>query len=222
MSALHFGVRINMNQRPILVCFAVKEEARFFQARSGACEVLITGMGQGNAAASIRRALSTTRPRLVITAGFAGGLNPELMNGTVLFDEDQEAGLGAKLLKCGAMPGKFHCTDCVAVLAAEKQVLRQLTGADAVEMESSVIRTICGEHKIPSATIRVISDGATEDLPLDFNALMTHRQRINFAKLAWTLIRAPGKIPQLQRFQKQTVFAARRLGEVLGKALLWL
>lgn len=209
-----------MIETPPLVCFAVKEEARFFAARPGGCEVLITGMGQENAAAGINKALLAMRPRLVVTAGFAGGLNPELAIGTVLFDEDQGAGLQEKLRKVGATEGKFHCADCVAVQAAEKQVLWQLTGADAVEMESSVIRKICGEHKIPSAIVRVISDGAAEDLPLDFNALMTRRQRINFAKLAWVLAIHPGKIPQLLRFQKQTVFAARRLGEVLQEAFL--
>lgn len=208
-----------MSQPPILVCFAVKEEARYFHARAGVSAVVITGMGRDNAAAGVRKALATVRPRLVITAGFAGGLNPELKTGTALFEADEGAGLAEKLLKCGALPAKFHGADCVAVRAAEKQVLWQLTGADAVEMESSVIRTICWEHKIPSATIRVISDAAAEDLPLDFNELMTRRQRINYAKLAGTLLRRPGKIPQLLRFQKQTVFAAQRLGEVLQQSL---
>jgi len=186
-----------VSQPPILVCFAVKEEARYFHARAGVSAVVITGMGRDNAAAGVRKALATVRPRLVITAGFAGGLNPELKTGTALFEADEGAGLRA----------------------AEKQVLWQLTGADAVEMESSVIRTICWEHKIPSATIRVISDAAAEDLPLDFNELMTRRHRINYAKLAGTLLRRPGKIPQLLRFQKQTVFAAQRLGEVLQQSL---
>src|SRR6202030_718505 len=133
---------------------------------------------------SIRKILSTIKPRLVITAGFAGGLDPELAVGTVVFDLDPEleAGLGAKLLQAGAKPSKFHCAECVAVTAAEKQVLRQLTGADVVEMESAIIREVCLKNKIPSATVRVISDAANEDLPLDFNALMTADYRINYLK----------------------------------------
>ncbi len=214
-----------MEAAPILICFAVREEAAKFVQPPGMTRPLrkvITGMGRDNATAGIRKALSGTRPHLVITAGFAGGLNPELAVGAVVFDTDAEleATLGARLLDAGAIPGKLHCADCVAVTAAEKQVLWQLTGADVVEMESSVIRAICRERKIPSATVRVISDAAREDLPLDFNDLMTASHRMNFAKLGWTLLTHPGKIPELLRFQKQTIFAAQRLGETLQQSLL--
>jgi adenosylhomocysteine nucleosidase len=199
-----------------LVCFAVKEEARFFHApdKHGFARV-ITGMGRTNAANCIRKALEELKPARVITAGFAGGLNPELTVGTVLFEEDFEFGLGPNLLKWGAYPGKFHCAKRVAVTIEEKRALWRSTGADAVEMESSVIRTICREHRIPGATIRVISDEAGEDLPLDFNALMTPTDRINYPKLAWKLVSRPRAIPQLMRFQEKTIIAARRLGEAL-------
>jgi len=68
-------------------------------------------------------------------------------------------------------------------------------------MESSAIRAICQEEGIPGATIRVISDAADYDLPLDFNSLMTPDCRINHLKLAGTLLRAPGKISELMTFQ---------------------
>jgi adenosylhomocysteine nucleosidase len=204
---------------PTIICFAVKEEAGFFKSlrNSDACAIVITGMGKRNAEAAIRQALTNARPQRVITAGFAGGLNPGLPLGTIVYDTDSEldSGIGAKLLEHGAMPAKFHCADCVAVTAAEKQVLWQMTGADAVEMESGIIRRICRDNKIPSATIRVISDAANEDLPLDFNALMTASHRINFVKLAWQIAGSPKKISQLIRFQKQTQSAARKLGEAL-------
>jgi adenosylhomocysteine nucleosidase len=204
-----------------LICFAVKEEAKFFAPSMlpGTGSVLITGMGRSNAAAAIRTALAKSRPAMVITAGFAGGLNPRLAFGTVVFETDSETGLGDRLLETGAVPVRFHCADRVAVTVAEKKLLWQSTKADAVEMESSAIRSICREQAIPSATVRVISDAADEDLPLDFNALMTPDDRINYARLAWTVALSPRKIPALIRFQKLTMTAARKLAETLHQSL---
>lgn len=176
-------------------------------------------MGRKNAEESIRKALSTMRPKMVITAGFAGGLNPNLDLGTVVFEEDIEAGLTPKLLAAQAVPVRFLCADRVAVTAAQKESLWKSAGADAVEMESEIIRTICREQRVPAATVRVISDVAGDDLPLDFNALMTSDCRINYAKLAWKIVTRPQKIPKLLKFQEQTVFAAKKLAEALKVSL---
>jgi adenosylhomocysteine nucleosidase len=204
-----------------LVCFAVKEEAKYFvpSMLPGGADTLITGMGQKNTADSIRKALAKNRPGLVVTAGFAGGLNPKLSFGTVVFEADSETGLANRLQASGAVPVRFHCAERVAVTAAEKAGLWQSTKADAVEMESSVIRTICREQGIPSATVRVISDAANEDLPLDFNALMTADDRINYARLAWTVALSPWKIRSLIRFQNRTMTAARKLAGTLHQSL---
>jgi len=113
------------------------------------------------------------------------------------------------------MSGKFYCHKRVAITTAEKAELWRTTGADAVEMESSVIRTICNELEVPSATIRVISDDATRDLPLDFNALMTSDDRIDFPRLIWAIARRPARIAKLIEFQRQTIEASRKLGLVL-------
>jgi adenosylhomocysteine nucleosidase len=205
----------------VLICFAVKEEAKFFSPVPGSdCRQIITGMGVGNAARGIESELSGNKSRLVITAGFAGGLNPKHKLGTVLFDEDSGVGLGEKLLRLNAVKARFHCSERVAVTALEKRQLWQSTGADAVEMESSVIRARCLQNGIPSATIRVISDTADEDLPLDFNSLMTADNRIDFAKLAWKVAINPHRIPRLMKLQKQTAFAARNLGTVLQQLLI--
>jgi uridine phosphorylase len=123
------------------------------------------------------------------------------------------------LEELGAIAAKFYCHRRVAITAAEKRELWRQTGADAVEMESSVIRTICREFKIPSATVRVISDDAQQDLPLDFNALMTADDRINYLKLAWAVLSRPSRIAKLIEFQRQTLDAARRLGAVLEDLL---
>jgi adenosylhomocysteine nucleosidase len=209
---------------PVLVCFAVKEEARYFIAalarEDSRVRTLITGMGRANADLRLGMAVAVRRPAMVITTGFAGGLNPELVAGQVLFEADSETGLAARLMQAGGIEGKFYCAEQVAVTAAQKAELWKSTGADAVEMESGVIRRLCRESNIPSATVRVISDAADKDLPLDFNALMTPEQRISYARLAWSVAIQPWKIPALMRFQKQTAAAAKNLGKVLAAAIL--
>ena len=201
------------------MCFAVKEEASFFLPRREDWAVLITGMGRRNAGERLRGALAKARPGLVITAGFAGGLNPELKAGAVVFDAEVESGLAAALLAAGATAARIHCADRVAVTAMEKAALRLSTGADAVEMESGEIRRICREGRIPGATVRVISDAADEDLPLDFNRLMTADQRLDPGKLAWAVLRSPGKISRLWKLQRQTKACARALADTLFQSL---
>jgi len=206
--------------RKVWVCFAMKEEARAFQ-RLGAAQsdiqVILVGIGKRNAERAIRAALAKERPRLVLTCGFAGGLRSDLAMGTVVFDADPVTGLEPALRATGAKPARFHCVAQVAATAEEKGALWQATGADAVEMESLVIRAVCQEQGIPSATVRVILDAAHEDLPLDFSRLMTARQKMSFGKLALALAKSPGRIAALHRLQKQAGAAARRLAEVLAR-----
>jgi nucleoside phosphorylase len=209
---------IRMSAGATLVCFAVKDETKFFRAAN--CRTLITGMGQKNAAENLQKELASTKPALVLTCGFAGGLNPELKAGDVVFDADANSRRKEELIALGAIPANFHCAERVAITVAEKKALRKSFNADAVEMESAAIRAICREKNIPSATVRVISDDASEDLPLDFNELMTPDYRLSMAKLLGRLMREPSKIPQLLEFQKKTVFAARRLGELLEKLVV--
>jgi nucleoside phosphorylase len=208
-----------MNRLPFtLVCFAVKEEAECFHPPEGV-KTLLTGMGRRNAEEAFRRELQRDIPGFVLTCGFAGGLKPELAKGAVMFSLDDDPRLESVLAAAGAKPGSFHCAEKVATTAEQKRRLRETTGADAVEMESQIIRAICREHKIPSATIRVILDTAGEDLALDFNELMTASQKMHYGKLALALLRSPGKIPALMELQRQSRAAAEKLAEVLRRIL---
>src|SRR5581483_6390384 len=110
-------------------------------------------------------------PKLVITCGFAGGLNPGLKIGDVLYETLNQKPEIQNLAAVAAKPAKFHCADRIATTVAEKKQLRERTGADVVEMESAAIHAVCEERNIPCITVRVISDTADEDLPLDFNTL---------------------------------------------------
>lgn len=210
------GESIPQDLERVLFCCAIEQEAKFiFQP---GMEILITGIGRENAE-KLHAALKKEPYQLVLSCGFAGGLNPYLTTGTVVFSTDEDAGLTPALLSAGACPVRFHCSDRVAANVEEKQSLWTSTGADAVEMESQIIRAICRAHEIPSATIRVISDAAHENLPLDFNIFMTADQKLNYGKLVLALLGSPGKIPAMLRLQRQTQLAAKNLARVLSRVI---
>lgn len=221
----------------ILVCFALTEEARPFRRRvrgHDGVRVLVTGMGRSNAAAAIVLAIEERRPALVLTCGFAGGLDPALRHGTVVFEPGDASGpesarpqprstesqvvLG-RLEAAGARRGRFDCAGRIAVTASEKHALRTATGADAVEMESAAIHDVCRAAGIPCVTVRVISDEANEDLPLDFNALMTADHKLDLKRLIWRAMCSPGLAGGLLRLQRRSGAAAERLAEVLAETL---
>jgi adenosylhomocysteine nucleosidase len=236
-----------------LICFALKEEAApFRKIAAGAASaqadisILLTGIGRQSAEKSLREFLNPCRsrgdetqikeklasphvvsyePDLVLTCGFAGGLNPDLKLGEVIFELSEpqlpsaNSQLQAQLLASGAKPAKIFCADRIATTVAEKKKLRAETGADAVEMESAAIHTICRECGIPCATVRVISDTASEDLPLDFNALSKPDKNLDYGKLFLAIAKSPGKIPALMQLQKKTKFASENLADVLAKLI---
>lgn len=201
-----------------LVCFALKEEAGAFQRLTAGREevsILITGIGRKNSERTLIERLNQLTPQRVLTCGFAGGLDPALAPGDVLCSTD-DSGLRDKLKAGGAKVAKFFCAQRIATTQREKQELRRNTGADTVEMESEAIHAVCRARGIPCATVRVISDAANEDLPLDFNQLSKPDLSLDYSKLLWAIAKSPGKIPGLLRLQKNSSLAAQRLAEVLA------
>lgn len=183
----------------------------------GPIRVLTTGMGASHAETAIQAALDAETPPWVITCGYAGALDPELRLSEFVWEAESDFPRFAWLEASGGRRGRFHCHPRVVVTATEKGELKKSTGADAVEMESGVIRRLCGERGIPSATFRVISDTATTDMPLDFNRITTRDLRLDPFRLARELFLHPGRIPRLIRFQGEIREAANRLADALIK-----
>ena len=168
-------------------------------------------MGPVNAEVSFRAALEAGNPEWVVTGGFTGGLNPALGLSDLIWDADPGFPVMTWLETSGGRRGRFLCRSTIAVTAEAKTALRRETGADAVEMESGVLRDLCHQRGIPSATFRVISDTAATDMPLDFNRVTTPDLRLSPWRLAREILLHPGSIPRLIRFQGETSRAAQRL-----------
>ena len=209
-----------MGHESIAVCFALPEEAGPFQKQRGDIPVFFTGIGKANAEKAAREYLKDHNPKLFLTCGFAGGLDPQLKIGDVVFETSGDDGaIRAKLAAAGAKPTKIVCTNRIATTAAEKKKLREETGADAAEMESGAIQAVCREKGICCATVRVISDTAGDDLPLDFNQFLTPDHKLDMSKLMLAVAAKPWKMGALMELQKNTRLAAERLGDVLTKII---
>ena len=207
-----------------LVCFAVKEEARFFQPKAEriACvTTLVSGMGSSNATAALERELVkfTEPPEFVLTCGFAGGLSPDLPFGTIVYSADSTFPRPSVFSAIEARSSNIQSIDRVLSTPEEKRIFYKKTGADAVDMESDSIRRICAQRSIPSATVRVISDALDEAMPIDFNRFMDANSNLRTAALVVHVISHPTLIPAMVRFQRRTTRAARMLAQALRKIL---
>jgi adenosylhomocysteine nucleosidase len=208
------------NAHITLVCFAINEEAAPFKRivrKNPTIRVVVTGIGQRNAERAISAALNQQAAAQVWTCGFAGGLDPELDAGTVVFEESSATIVGAALEKIGARRIRFMCSKRMIITSAEKLALREETGADAVEMESSYIQKLCRQRNIPCVTIRIILDTADETLPLDFNQIMTPDDRISYGRLGLIMIKSPDKVSRMLVLRKRTKTAAENLARALSE-----
>src|ERR1700722_9258788 len=141
-----------MEQQPIAVCFALAEEAGPFKKLSEErVPVFLTGIGRINAEKAPREYLKNHTPERLLTCGFAGGLNPELKVGDMVFEllAGGNEAVKAKLIAAGAKEAKIVCVDRIATTAKEKKRLREETGADVAEMESGAVQAVCQERGIP-------------------------------------------------------------------------
>src|SRR5260370_7972585 len=212
--------------------FEIMGGAEAFADTISGIEVIVGMTGIGPEAAS-RKTCDFTWGKvldLCITTGFAGALRTEyqvadiLAAREIIADEKRAQLLGRKvestqrLLKMGGSWGGkvvdgFYSSPSTIRTAQEKAVLRDI--ADAVEMESFEVLSEALAWMTEGIAVRAISDMADEDLPLDFDRVVTDEGDLSMTRLAGQIVRQPSAIPGLLRLGKRSVEAARRLADFL-------
>jgi adenosylhomocysteine nucleosidase len=148
----------------------------------------------------------------MISTGYCGALDPKLRVGDIVVSDDTELRLEAACAR-----GRVLTRDRVAVTAAEKRALREETGAVAVDMETSAVKRRAGALGIPYACIRVVSDTAGENMPLDFNRYRTPGGRFSRGRIALAAMARPFSVmPTLLAFDRQCQQASLALGDFLA------
>lgn len=194
-----------------------------WEGTKGRHDILLTvsGMGAHRAAATARRVLNTWTPDLLLVAGVAGALDPELQVSDVIAANQvvtPRRTLAPALVLPAHRPGSLLSLNQVLVSAAEKQ--ETWKGFEeprplAVEMETAVVAAVAEKQDVPWAALRTISDTAGEGLPLDFNKLRSKDGDLPTSRVALAAIRQPSSIPGLIRLGGNTSRAAEALARAI-------
>jgi len=148
----------------------------------------------------------------VVSIGFCGALDPALQIGDIVVSGEVPEELGASFVQ-----GDVLSVDRVAITAVEKGELRASTQAAVVEMESAAVARKAREWKMPFGCVRVVSDVADENLPLDFNRYRDADGRFSRMRIALAAMGHPFTVlPGLIRLDRNCRLAAERLGEFLA------
>lgn len=168
-----------MSQPPIFVTFALPEESRDFRKAVGGgahpnIRVEHFGVGPAMAAKRLNSLLAGPKPRLLICAGFAGGLDPKLRTGDLVVAENlstPELLARVRAVVPTATPfvfGSILSRTLPVESVADKAALHRETGALAVDMESEAVAAACRAAGVPLLVVRTISDPADAALPVPF------------------------------------------------------
>ncbi len=170
------------------------------------------------------------RPKLVLSAGFAGALCKPLLVGDVLLATevaDTEGGLWPTTWPGELPEGRWEptlrrgrlltATQMVAQPEA-KRALGERYGAAAVDMETATVARACSGAGVPFGCVRAISDDVDTPLSPRLAALLAG-DRVSPLRLVSQVVRAPSLIGELWQLARQTRFAARQLGKALGELL---
>jgi adenosylhomocysteine nucleosidase len=200
-----------------------------FSSQVGAAEivVLLTGVGGRKAWAGATKIIWDRNVDVCISSGLAGALRRAHRPGDVLAARRVHATSWKKvissdsaLLEMASASGAkivdaFYTVDRVLVRAEEK--LEISAKADAVEMESGDILLEAVAFGAKVIAVRGISDAAEQDLPLDFNRVMTETGNVSIPRILVQAATHPGSLPALIRFARQSHRGAKNLANVLER-----
>lgn len=198
--------------------------------------VLQTGMGQ----AAVETALAwldseprfggvPCKPRLIVSAGFAGGLVGTLEVGDLVVATElcDESSVSLPAPWPGVLSGDWQpvlhrgrilTTSAPVASAHQKALLAQKFAALAVDMESAVVARWCQKRQIPFGAVRVISDDAGTSFSPQLQSLLAGGQP-SLAQIIKATARSPKLVLELLQLANKTRLAGKQLGKALGELL---
>jgi adenosylhomocysteine nucleosidase len=183
----------------------------------------VSGVGGPAAARAAALMIDGHRPRRLVSAGFAGGLDPALPRGCLVRPAavtTEQAGTRIPLAHAGAgaaEPLVVSVTEVVATVAA-KRALAARTGAAIVDMETHAIATVAATAGLPCLGVRVVSDDASQTLPAEVAGLSRPQSALRrLGAVVGAVSRRPAAAVDLWRLYEHAVVDGRTLAAELER-----
>jgi adenosylhomocysteine nucleosidase len=247
MAQDNIGIVVAMPEevRPILQRFGKyrKEQAGQFPVYllrlDGQSLILIqSGMGLKNAAAATEALIAYAKPRILISAGFAGGVRKGLDVGDVVLAGQALALCEGILSNAGTLENErllaaladhfsghlfriaggttVTTRSIVRKVTADKQIAKEIVNP-VLDMETSAVAETAASSGIPLVAIRAISDAAEEELLFSLDEITDREQNIRISKVLITIAKNPRILPQMLRLAKNSKLAGSNLAIVLER-----
>jgi adenosylhomocysteine nucleosidase len=181
----------------------------------------VTGPGAAAASHAARLLIDGHRPRLLVSAGFAGGLAASIPRGSVVQPArviDAMGGSPLPLAHADAANLTIVTVDRIVTTAAAKRSLAADTAAQLVDMETHAVAVVAADAGLPCAAIRVVSDDASQDLPAEVARLIVPQSPLRRLGAAFGAVgRRPGAALDLWKLYEHAVVDGRTLATELGR-----
>lgn len=184
---------------------------------------VVGGAGPAAAARAAGLLIDGHAPRRIVSAGFAGGLDPALGRGSLavaaraLDDGLQERPLATPALSGATAVGSIVTVGRVVTTVAAKRALREASGAALVDMETFAVAGAALAAGLPCVSVRVVSDAATDELPDDLAALVAPQTALRRAGAALVALgRRPAAATTMWRLWENAVVDGRALARALA------
>ncbi len=207
---------------------------RFYRARRGPAAALALGaVGKRGATEATRHLVENYGPRLVVSAGFAGAVRPDLDTGDVfvcdrvlsmegppaswavenanerlLSRDSSTAKNGARPIGCVSVSQFVQSTPMKAWLG---KVLR----VGVIDLESYWVTDVAAAHDVPHAVVRVVLDPMDHAMPDFLAGSMRPGAGSARARAVRYALRRPHRVGGLLRLSAQVKLARRSLADYL-------
>jgi adenosylhomocysteine nucleosidase len=191
-----------------------------------------TGPGQQAARHAAEAILDGHRPPWIISAGFAGGLRPELARHDLVMADAVLDAAGQRLvvdLKVdpqslaqtpGVHVGPLLTVDHVVRTPDEKRALADRHEALAVDVESYAVAQVCRERGVRFLAIRIVSDPVDDELPRDVEALLAQKTRVaKLGAVVGAVWKRPSSVKDMWKLKEDALVASDRLAKFLASTI---